>query len=250
MAEGFKGKTAIVTGAALGIGRETALTLAARGAHVLVADINEGEGLATVNLIKQAGGTAEFFPCDVGVEAHLMELVNHAVAQCGRLDVMVNNAGIGGRQGPIHEMSNTNWERVLHINLTGVFWGQKYATRAMLADGLGGAIINVSSVAGVGAAPKLAAYGVAKIGVIQLTQSGAVEVASSGIRINAVCPGWTDTAILDGFAAETRQRLVHSIPMGRLGLASEIAALIAFLASDDASFITGVAYRIDGGQKS
>ncbi len=250
MTQSFSGKTAVVTGAALGIGRETALMLAARGARVIVSDINEAAGAEVVELIEAAGGTAQFIRCDVGDEAQLKALVEQAVALGGRLDVMVNNAGIGGKPAPLHEVTNEQWDLIIRIDLTAVFWGQKYATLAMLADGKGGSIVNVASIAGIRAAPTLGPYGPAKAGVIQLTHTGAIEVARAGIRINAVCPGWTDTAIIDNLGDDLRPKLIRGIPLGRMGKPAEIAELIAFLASDAASFITGVAYQIDGGIKS
>ncbi|HEY1014920.1 MAG TPA: SDR family NAD(P)-dependent oxidoreductase [Herpetosiphonaceae bacterium] len=244
------GRTAVVTGAALGIGRETAKLLAARGARVIVADINRGEGEATVGQIEAAGGAAHFVSCDVGSEEQVSALVAEAVRLGGGLDVMVNNAGIGGTPGPLHAVETAAWQRVIDIDLTAVFWGQKYATRAMLDGGRGGAIVNVSSIAGIGGAAMLGAYAVAKAGVIQLTQTGALEVAKAGVRINAVCPGWTDTAILDSLGPDARPTVMRQVPMQRLGRPAEVAELIAFLASDAASFITGASYRIDGGQKS
>ncbi|MBA3470460.1 MAG: SDR family oxidoreductase [Herpetosiphonaceae bacterium] len=250
MTQSFSGKTAVVTGAALGIGRETALLLGARGARVIVSDINEDAGAAAVATIEAAGGTAHFIRCDIGDEAQIQALVEQAVTLGGRLDVMVNNAGIGGKPAPLHEVSNEQWDLIIRIDLTAVFWGQKYATLAMLADGKGGSIVNVASIAGLGAAPTLGPYGPAKAGVIQLSQTGAVEVARAGIRINAVCPGWTDTAIIDNMGPDARTKLLRGIPLGRMGQPAEIAELIAFLASDAASFITGVAYQIDGGIKS
>lgn len=250
MQHDFAAKTAIVTGGAVGIGRETALILAQRGARVVVADIKQAEATATVQLIEQAGGTAQFVRCDVGDEQQISALIDQAVHLGGRLDVIVNNAGIGGASGPLHEASNELWELMLKIDLTSVFWCQKYATRAMLADGKGGAIVNVASIAGLGAAALLGPYGVAKAGVIQMTQTAALELAQTGIRVNAVCPGWTETAILDNLDETWRGRLVRSVPQKRLGKPREVAELIAFLASDAASFITGVAYRVDGGMKS
>lgn len=250
MAHDFSNKTAVVTGAAVGIGRETAVLLAAGGARVLVADINQTEGAHTVELIESAGGTAQFIRCDVGEEAQIQTVIAQAVALGGRLDVLINNAGIGGKPMPLHEVSNEQWELIMRIDLTSVFWGQKYATRAMLADGKGGSIVNVASIAGLGAAATLGPYGPAKAGVIQLSQTGAVELGRAGIRVNAVCPGWTDTAIINNLGDDARTRLLKGIPLGRMGTPREVAELIAFLASDAASFITGVAYQIDGGIKS
>jgi NAD(P)-dependent dehydrogenase (short-subunit alcohol dehydrogenase family) len=247
MDQPFAGKTALVTGAASGIGRATSRLLAARGAHVVVADINPGDGAETVELITGAGGRALFQACDVSNEEHVKAAVERACGLGGRLDIMVNNAGIGSKPAPLHLTSNRDWDRVIAVDLTGVFWGHKYAAQAMLADGKGGVIINVSSAAGVGGAVNLGPYGVAKAGVIQMTQTGAKELAASGIRVNAICPGWTETSIINGLGDNIAPKLIRQVPMGRMGRPTEVAALIAFLASEEASFITGVAYRIDGG---
>lgn len=246
----FRNRTALVTGGAAGIGRETCVLLAQRGARVIVADIAFDAAQTVVTDIEANGGTAHAMYCDVGNEYDIQTAIQQARELGGRLDVLVNNAAIGGSPAPLHEVTNEAWERLLLLDLTSVFWGQKYASQAMLSDGKGGSIVNVSSVAGLGAAPSLGPYGVAKAGVIQMTQTGAYELARFGIRINAVCPGWTETAILENLPADTRAKLTYGIPMRRLGQPREIAELIVFLASDAASFITGVAYTADGGMKS
>ena len=246
----FAQKTALITGGATGIGRATAQHMAAQGAFVVIADINQAAAEHTVELIKAAGGSALFVQCDVGEEQNIVAAIDQATQDGRRLDVMINNAGIGGVPSPIHLTEQLTWERVLLINLTAVFWGQKHAVKAMLKDAKGGAIVNVASIAGLGAAQYLNAYGVSKAGVIQLTQTGATEVAQAGIRINAVCPGWTETPILSVADEKMRTGMIAPVPMKRLGSPAEIADLIAFLASDAASFITGVAYRIDGGLRS
>lgn len=240
------GKVAIVTGGAIGIGAATAHLLAKQGATVIIGDINEQAGLATVEQIQTNAGQAFFRHCDVSHEADIQALVQFALDH-GGLDIMINNAGIGGQPAPLHLTENHNWQRVLEIDLTGVFWGQKYASQAMLAGGKGGAIVNVASIAGVAGSPNLGPYGVAKAGVIQMSKTGAIELAPAGIRINAVCPGWTETAILDGFEPSIQERLIRSIPLKRMGTPHEIAELIVFLASPAASFITGAEYIIDGG---
>lgn len=240
------GKIAIVTGGALGIGAATAQLLAKQGATVIIGDINEQDGLATVEQIRSSAGQAYFRHCDVSQETDIQGLVQFALEH-GGLDIMINNAGIGGQPAPLHLTENHNWQRVLEIDLTGVFWGQKYASQAMLAGGKGGAIVNVASIAGVAGSPNLGPYGVAKAGVIQMSKTGAIELAPAGIRVNAVCPGWTETAILDGFEPSIQERLIRSIPLKRMGTPHEIAELIVFLASPAASFITGAEYIIDGG---
>lgn len=240
------GKVAIVTGGAIGIGAATAHLLAKQGATVVIGDINEQAGLATAEEIGANAGQAYFRHCDVSHEADIQALVQFALDQ-GGLDIMINNAGIGGKPAPLHLTENHHWQRVLEIDLTGVFWGQKYASQAMLAGGKGGAIVNVASIAGVAGSPNLGPYGVAKAGVIQMSKTGAIELAPAGIRINAVCPGWTETAILDSFEPSIQERLIRSIPLKRMGTPHEIAELIVFLSSPAASFITGAEYIIDGG---
>jgi NAD(P)-dependent dehydrogenase (short-subunit alcohol dehydrogenase family) len=158
---------------------------------------------------------------------------------------MVNNAGIITPPAPLIESSAADWDRHFAVNLRGVFFGVKHAARAMLQSG--GCIINMASVAGMGAAPRLGPYGAAKAAVIQLTQTAALELARHRIRVNAICPGWTDTPLLDGLE---RSKLERQIPLGRLGQADEIAGLVLYLASDAAAFITGSALRIDGGIRS
>lgn len=243
---GLSGRSALVTGAASGIGQATALALAAEGALVIVADINAEQGQAVVDQITAAGGSARYLDCDVIDEAQIESAVANVVATEGRLDVMVNNAGIGGTPAPIVKTEAEDWDRVVAINLRGVFFGIKHAARAMLQSG-GGSIINISSVAGLAAAPMLGPYGAAKAGVIQLTQTAARELAERKIRVNAICPGWVETPILGPF---DRQQLVQMVPLGRLGTTDEVAGMVVYLASEAAAFVTGSAFRVDGGMRS
>ncbi len=243
------GKTSIVTGGSLGIGRETCLKLAERGSNIIVSDINEESGLEVVSLVIEFGVESIFFRCDVSKESEIIALVDEAKS-FGRLDIMINNAGVGGKPSFIHKLSTEEWDRLILVDLTSVFWCQKYATKLMLEDKKGGSIVNISSIAGLGASPSLSAYAVAKAGVVELTLTGAIEVAKFKIRINAVCPGWTETAILDNAGKRGRSSMLESVPMGRLGRAEEVANLIAFLASEESSFITGSIHRIDGGIRS
>lgn len=250
MLSSLQNKNAIVTGGAQGIGKETSLLLGKRRASVIVSDINEKAGYEVVEEINSMGGNATFFQCDVTKEEEIIQLTEQFAIQNKRLDIMVNNAGIANKPTFMHKVSTEVWNQMILMDLTSVFWCQKYATKLMLKDKLGGSIINVSSIAGLGAAPSLGPYCVAKAGVIELTTTGALEVAKSGVRINAVCPGWTETAILDVAGERGKSAMEKNIPMGRLGKPSEVANLIVFLASEESSFITGSVYRIDGGTRS
>jgi NAD(P)-dependent dehydrogenase (short-subunit alcohol dehydrogenase family) len=245
MDTGLRGRVALITGAASGIGKAIAQALAGEGAQVVVADVNEPAGRAAAAQLVDQGGRARFVGCDVIDEASVEAAVGSVLEIEGRLDIMVNNAGIITPPASLIESSAADWDRHFAVNLRGVFFGVKHAARAMLQSG--GCIINMASVAGMGAAPKLGPYGATKAAVIQLTQTAALELARQHIRVNAICPGWTDTPLLDGLE---RSKLERQIPLGRLGQAEEIAGLVVYLASDAATFITGSALRIDGGIRS
>ncbi|HJU03279.1 MAG TPA: SDR family NAD(P)-dependent oxidoreductase [Actinomycetes bacterium] len=245
------GKVAVVTGAASGIGRVTAGALAAEGARVGIADVDEAGGQAAAAAIGDAGGDAFFRRADVRSLADLEAVLDEAIERHGRLDVLVNNAAVA-IPGAAGEMAEDDWARTLDVNLTGVWRGMRAAIPRMLAGG-GGSIVNLSSVQGHVGFVGWAAYAAAKGGVDALTRQAAVEYAASGIRVNAVVPGTIATEMnekimresADGDAVLAGWLAMH--PIGRIGQPGEVAAAIVFLASDDASFITGESLRVDGG---
>ena len=245
----LEGRAAIVTGAASGIGRVTAMLLAEEGAAVVVADRDEEHGQDTVREILRRGGTAFFMRTNVCKADDVGAMVRTAVDRYGRLDVLFNNAGINGEPAPTAECTLENWERVIRVNLKGVFLGMKYAIPEMLKNGRG-SIINNASVMGMVGFANVPAYCASKGGVIQLTKATALEYAQQGIRVNAICPGLIWTEGMKRFVApdeEIRERLQESEPVGRFGTPEEIARMVLFLASDDSSFCTGGTYLVDGG---
>jgi 3-oxoacyl-[acyl-carrier protein] reductase len=245
METGLQGRSALITGAASGIGFAIGQALARKGVRVVVADINAATGQAAAAQIAELGAGARCVACDVTDEAAVAAAVGSVLEIEGHLDIMVNNAGILSAAAPLIESEVADWDRNYTINLRGVFLGVKHAARAMLEHG--GCIINIASVAGMGAAPKLGPYGATKAAVIQLTQTAALELARSRIRVNAISPGWADTSLV---AELDRSKLERQIPLGRLVQPEEIAAMVVYLASDDAAFVTGSVFRIDGGIRS
>jgi meso-butanediol dehydrogenase/(S,S)-butanediol dehydrogenase/diacetyl reductase len=248
----FQDKVVVVTGAGSGIGKATALAFGREGAKVLGADIDPASAQATAEQIKSAGGQAESLQVDVSVAADVERMVTTTVERLGRLDVMVNNAGVFFQQ-PVVLVPEEQWDWLMSINLRGVYLGCKHVVPQMIRQGKG-AIVNTASIAGLRGFGGYGTYGAAKGGVVQLTRALAVEVARVGIRVNCVCPGIIETAMLDRGVAEMgldRAAFVQlagaAHPMGRLGRPEEVAAAILFLASDDASFITGIALSVDGG---
>ncbi len=246
----LEGKTALVTGAASGIGRASALALAREGAALCVSDINMEGAQETARLISAAGGQAIARLCDVANKSEVQAMVAAALTAFGKLDAAVNNAGISGHfDQRLHQADDETFERVIDVNLRGVWHCMKAELPPMLAQG-SGAIVNIASVAGLIGAPKAADYTASKHAVVGITKSAALDYAKSGIRVNAVCPAYTDTAMVQGAIAGNpgmASIMARAIPMGRLGLAEEIAEAVVWLCSDASSFVTGHALVLDGG---
>lgn len=242
----MKDQTVIVTGAASGIGKAAALLFASAGANLVVSDIDNLAGEKLAEEIRIAGGKASFFKTDVSVASEMEALVAFAVKVYGKLDIAVNNAGIGGEQNPIADMSVEGWEKIISVNLNSLFYGMKYQISAMLKTG-GGSIVNISSILGAVGFAGSAGYSAAKHGIIGLTQTAALEYAAKNIRVNAVGPGFIDTPLLNALDPKMKSQLVSLHPIGRLGKSEEVAELIFWLASGKSSFVNGSYYPIDGG---
>lgn len=244
----FTGRIAFVTGGGSGIGRSAAVLFARHGARVAVVDIDAPGATETVRLIRAAGGDAESLSADLAREDEARRAVEHCIARFGGLDCAFNNAGICPPAGPFHELDAAEWERVIAVDLSAVFYCMKHQIRHMLAHG-GGAIVNTSSGAGVTPAPFLPHYTAAKHGVLGLTRVAAREYGRQGIRVNAICPGATDTAMMRGSLdarPDLEPMLLATLPTGRMGNADEIARAALWLCSDAASYVSGVALAVDG----
>jgi NAD(P)-dependent dehydrogenase (short-subunit alcohol dehydrogenase family) len=248
MAGLVEGKVVLVTGAASGIGRASALAFGREGAKVVVSDVDEAGGKATVDALTQAGSEARFLRSDVTDEMQVEALVRGTIEAFGRLDGAHNNAGITGAVGAVHEIDFDGWQRTLTTNLASMFLCMKHEIRAMLKQG-GGAIVNTASGAGVVATPGLSPYCASKHGLLGLTKTAALENARTGIRINAILPGSIDTPMLQRFMGKDPriERLIRAgQPGGRLGRSEEIAEAAVWLCSDRASFVSGSSLIVDG----
>lgn len=246
----FAEKVAFVTGGGSGIGRETALAFARESAKVVVADIVPEGAQETVQMILQAGGQADCVTGDVSKSSDVEKFIRFTVERFGRLDYACNNAGIGGDQKPVADLSEENWNKVIGINLTGVFFGMKYEIPEMIKAG-GGAIVNIASILGTVGFAAAGAYVAAKFGVVGLTKTAAIEYATAGIRVNSIGPGFIYTPLLTkaGFeeGTDTYNYIAGLHPMKRMGKPQEIAEAVVWLCSDKASFVTGHQMLVDGG---
>jgi NAD(P)-dependent dehydrogenase (short-subunit alcohol dehydrogenase family) len=246
----FKGKVAFVTGAASGIGRATAIAFALEGASVVVADISEQGSHETTNIIKEADERALPVKCDVSQTEDVKSCLGQAIETFGRLDFAFNNAGVEQKLALTAELAVEEWDRVVNINMRGLFLCLKHEIPLMLKQG-GGAIVSTSSGAGVKGFKAEAAYVAAKHGVVGLTKAAALDYAQSNVRINAVAPGIIDTQMIQRFSGGTpegRQAMISQEPVGRMGQPEEIASAVLWLCSDAASFVTGHTMVVDGGQ--
>jgi len=247
----LKNKVGIITGASTGIGRACALLWAQEGAKLVLADLNETEGSITTKMVNDAGGEAIFVKCDVGSAQDNSELVQTCIKHFGKLNIACNNAGIGGGASSVAEKEIEDWDNVIRINLSGVFYGCKYQISAMLKNG-GGSIINMASILGSVGFAGASAYVAAKHGVVGLTKTAALDHSAQGIRVNAIGPAFIRTPMIEHLEADpaVKANLIAAHAIGRLGEPKEIAELATWLASDKSSFVTGAYYPVDGGYLS
>jgi NAD(P)-dependent dehydrogenase (short-subunit alcohol dehydrogenase family) len=244
------GRVAFITGGSKGIGAATALRFGKQGARVVIADVDSDAGPGVADAINAQGGEALFVRCDVSSEADMKAAIDETVRRFGRLDIAFNNAGWEGAMGPLHTCVPADVDRLFAINLRGVFLGMKYQVAQMLAQGGGGAIVNNSSIAGLKGLANASIYAASKHGVIGMTKCAALDYATQGIRINAVCPGVIDTPMIHRAAhgdPATLEAFTNMQPIKRMGKPEEIATVVTWLCSDEASFVTGATIEADGG---
>ncbi len=243
----LEGKTAIITGAASGIGKSTAVLFAQNGANVVVADIDEEQGKAVVEKLKTQGVESIFAKVDTSSAEDVSDMVKTTIDKFGSLDIAVNNAGVGGESALIGDYSVESWDKTIAINLSGVFYGMKYQIPAMLEGG-GGSIINMASILSQVGFARSCAYVAAKHGLVGLTKNGALEYAKEGIRVNAIGPGFIETPLLEkNLDDEQLEQIAALHPQGRLGKPDEVAELVLWLASEKSSFVNGAYLPADGG---
>lgn len=245
----LENRVALVTGAASGIGRASALALANAGANVMVSDVNTVGGEETAQMVRAIGREARFVRADVSKSTQVETLIRETLAAFGRLDCAVNNAGVGGDMLPTDKREESTWDLVMNVNLKGVWLCMKYELAPMLEQ-KSGSIVNIASAAGLVGFRYASAYAASKHGVVGLTRSAALEYARQGIRVNAVCPGFTETTMVQDMNTANPQMVeatVKAIPMRRLGRPEEIAEAVLWLCSDASSFVNGHALAVDGG---
>ena len=242
----MQGKTAIITGGGSGFGRETAIKLAQRGANISVVDVSKEQGEETVKLCKQLGTDAIFIEADVSKVEDVKRYVSQTVEHFGKIDLFFNNAGISGSGVRTLDCSEEEFDAIVNVNLKGAFYGLKYVVNEMLKTG-GGSIVNTASLGGIVGMPTLGPYSATKHGIVGLTKTIAGEYGRDNIRINAIVPGTNETPMVKAFPPEAIKAMGEAVPMGRLGQPHEVGNVVAFLLSDEASYIHGAVISIDGG---